>query len=74
MNARRAKRIFTHNRFCDVLAALLLVTLSITTHAQLPDPGMEITPGRTAALVNFRYIANTVWTTEQAVQKIEASK
>ncbi len=28
--------------------------------------------GYEAALVNFRFIANTVWTTEQAVQKIES--
>ena len=28
--------------------------------------------GYKAALVNFRFIANTVWTTEQAVQKIES--
>lgn len=30
--------------------------------------------GYESALVNFRYIANTVWTTEQAVQKIESLK
>ena len=30
--------------------------------------------GYEAALVNFRFIANTVWTTEQAVQKINESK
>ena len=30
--------------------------------------------GYQAALVNFRFIANTVWTTEQAVQKINDSK
>jgi len=30
--------------------------------------------GYESALVNFRFIANTVWTTEQAVQKIEDSK
>jgi len=30
--------------------------------------------GYQAALVNFRFIANTVWTTEQAVQKISAKK
>ena len=30
--------------------------------------------GYEAALVNFRFIANTVWTTEQAVEKIAASK
>ncbi len=29
--------------------------------------------GYQSALVNFRFIANTVWTTEQAVQKINAS-
>ncbi len=28
--------------------------------------------GYESALVNFRFIANTVWTTEQAVQKIES--
>jgi nicotinamidase-related amidase len=30
--------------------------------------------GYEAALVNFRFIANTVWTTQQAVQKINQSK
>jgi len=30
--------------------------------------------GYEAALVNFRFIANTVWTTEQAVEKINKSK
>jgi nicotinamidase-related amidase len=30
--------------------------------------------GYEAALVNFRFIANTVWTTEQAVQKINEAK
>ena len=30
--------------------------------------------GYESALVNFRFIANTVWTTEQAVQKINGSK
>jgi len=30
--------------------------------------------GYEAALVNFRFIANTVWTTEQAVKKINESK
>ena len=30
--------------------------------------------GFEAALVNFRFIANTVWTTEQAVQKINDAK
>ena len=30
--------------------------------------------GYESALVNFRFIANTVWTTEQAIQKIESVK
>ncbi len=30
--------------------------------------------GYEAALVNFRFIANTVWTTEETVQKINNSK
>ena len=30
--------------------------------------------GYESALVNFRFIANTVWTTEQAVEKINAAK
>jgi nicotinamidase-related amidase len=30
--------------------------------------------GYEAALVNFRFIANTVWTTKEAVQKIDAAK
>jgi nicotinamidase-related amidase len=30
--------------------------------------------GYEAALVNFRFIANTVWTTEEAVQKINEAK
>lgn len=30
--------------------------------------------GYAAALINFRFIANTVWTTEEAVQKINSAK
>ena len=30
--------------------------------------------GYESALVNFRFIANTVWTTEETVQKINDSK
>ena len=30
--------------------------------------------GYAAALINFRFIANTVWTTEEAVQKINDAK
>ena len=30
--------------------------------------------GYDSALVNFRFIANTVWTTEEAVQKINEAK
>jgi hypothetical protein len=29
--------------------------------------------GYLAALINFRYMANAVWTTEEAVAKIEAA-
>ena len=51
MNTIRLKRIFSRNRIWDGMAALLLITLSYTAHAQLPDPGMEVVPGRTAVLI-----------------------
>ncbi len=41
------------------------VVKDATAAAQLPEGD-----GYEAALVNFRYIANTVWTTKQAVQEI----
>ncbi len=54
-----------------VTASLLVFALAIPalSSAALPDPGMEIVKGRTA-LVNFRFIANTVWTTKQAVKEM----
>ena len=53
MNTARAKRISIQGRprKLDVLAALLLTIMSYSTYAQLPDPGMEIVPGRTAVLI-----------------------
>jgi len=51
MNTIRVKRISTTIRLRDVLAAMLLAVLSYTAQAQLPDPGMEIVPGRTAVLI-----------------------
>ena len=53
MNIARAKRISIQGRprKLDVVAALLLTVMSYSTYAQLPDPGMEIVPGRTAVLI-----------------------
>ncbi|MFC1689002.1 hypothetical protein ACFL07_05005 [Pseudomonadota bacterium] len=42
-----------------LLVLLVLAAASSNAHAQLPDPGMEIDPSRTAVLI-----------TDQAVQKI----
>ena len=42
------------------------VVKDATAAAQVP--GLD---GYLAAVINFRFIANTVWTTEEAVQKIE---
>jgi nicotinamidase-related amidase len=47
-----------------------VAVVSDATAAAIVEEG----DGYEAALVNFRFIANTVWTTEQAVQKIAASK
>ena len=51
MNAIRVKRISTHIRLKDFMAVMLLAAVSYTAQAQLPDPGMEIVPGRTAVLI-----------------------
>ena len=44
--------------------------MRILTAAAIVEEGN----GYESALVNFRFIANTVWTTEQAVEKINATK
>jgi nicotinamidase-related amidase len=51
MNTARVKRISIKPRLRDVLAVLLLATVSYNAYAQLPDPGMQIVPGRTAILI-----------------------
>ena len=57
-----------------MIAVLTLTGLTNIANAQLPDPGVEEGNGYESALVNFRFIANTVWTTSEAVQKINGSK
>ncbi len=47
-----------------------VAVVSDATAAAIVDEG----DGYQAALVNFRFIANTVWSTQQAVQKINSSK
>ena len=47
-----------------------VAVVSDATAAAIVEEG----DGYQAALVNFRFIANTVWTTEQAVQKINGDK
>jgi len=47
-----------------------VAVVSDATAAAIVEEG----DGYEAALVNFRFIANTVWTTEEAVQKINDSK
>ncbi|MHC5060784.1 MAG: isochorismatase family protein, partial [Planctomycetota bacterium] len=42
------------------------VVSDATAAAQVPEGD-----GYTAALINFRFIANTVWTTDQAIEKIK---
>ena len=61
MNKVRVKRISIKPRLRDLMAVLLLTIVSYNAYAQLPDPGMEIVPGRTAILI-----------TQQAVQNINA--
>ena len=66
----------------SVALPAMALALAAPTAAQLPDPGMEIDPERTAlvitdpqsAVTNFRFIANTVWTTEQAVTAMTAGR
>jgi hypothetical protein len=68
---------------------VILAALGITSagNAALPDPGVEIVPGRTALLITdpqndflspkgvaWTVVANTVWTTKEAVQKINTAK
>ena len=47
-----------------------VAVVSYATAAAIVEEG----DGYEAALVNFRFIANTVWTTQQAVQKINGNK
>ncbi len=47
-----------------------VAVVSDATAAAIVEEG----DGYEAALVNFRFVANTVWTTEEAVQKINNSK
>jgi len=47
-----------------------IAVVSDATAAAIVEEGN----GYEAALVNFRFIANTVWTTQQAVQKINGNK
>ena len=66
--------------------ALTTLAASSSVSAALPDPGMEIDPERTAVLITdpqndflsphkiYGPETNTVWTTEQAVQKISGNK
>ena len=59
----------------DVLLVLLEVgfevaVVSDATAAAIVEEGN----GYESALVNFRFIANTVWTTEEAVEKINNAK
>ena len=35
----------------SLLVLLVLLIASVNTHAQLPDPGMQIDPARTAVLI-----------------------
>jgi nicotinamidase-related amidase len=51
MFTKRNQRISVEFRLRDLFAAALFVTLSFTAQAQLPDPGMEIDPQRTAVLI-----------------------
>ena len=51
MNTVRVKRISIKPRLQDLVAVLLLAVVSYNAYAQLPDPGMEIVPGRTAILI-----------------------
>jgi len=51
MNTARVKRISVKPRLRDLVAVLLLAVVSYNAYAQLPDPGMEIVPGRTAILI-----------------------
>ena len=44
------------------------VVRDATAAAMLPEGD-----GYMAAIINFRYIANALWTTDEAVQRIEAS-
>ena len=51
MNTVRVKRISIKPHLRDLVAVLLLATVSYNAYAQLPDPGMEIVTGRTAILI-----------------------
>jgi nicotinamidase-related amidase len=51
MFTKRIQRTSLEFRLRDLFAAALFVTLSFTAQAQLPDPGMEIDPERTAVLI-----------------------
>jgi hypothetical protein len=53
MNATQNNRLSIEPKsWMGILLALIIVAVaSFNAHAQLPDPGMEIVPGRTAVLI-----------------------
>jgi hypothetical protein len=53
----------------SLLVLLVLAVASFNAAAQVAEGD-----GYQAALVNFRFIANTVWTTKEATQAIRESK
>ena len=59
----------SHMRALLEMGFEVAVVKDATAAAVIPDGD-----GYAAALVNFRFIANTVWTTDQAVQAIQAAE
>ena len=51
MNNTHSQRRTLQFRLRDFFAITLLIVLSFTAQAQLPDPGMDIDPVRTAVLI-----------------------
>ena len=61
----------TESHMCELMEqGFEVAVVSDATAAAIVEEGN----GYESALVNFRFIANTVWTTEDAVKKINGSK
>ncbi len=61
-------------RFNRFYTGLLLKNLRFSRRAPRPGAIVDEGNGYESAIVNFRFLANSVWTTDEAVEAIEESR